>query len=135
MSNKYVKSEARFLQGLARQLVADRPGITSAEMARELGVCLRAGHEYRRQAQADAPAAVDPVALALEVLRANPRATAHDVAARLGLKRDAGRRYLNLALAALARQPAAPVASDCAPAPPPAEPQSYAVPVFSKIRP
>jgi antitoxin component HigA of HigAB toxin-antitoxin module len=129
MSNSFVKAETRYLLGLARHLIDARPNITSREMAYELGVCPRAGHNYRQQALAGYVPA-DPVDIVREYLSKYPRATHNDVAALLGLKRDAGRRYLQQALAAIEREgrPVTPPPKPIAPA------QAYRVPVFRKLK-
>lgn len=114
MVSTYAKSQYRFLLGLARHLLAAKPDIKTSELARQLGVSVRAAYNYRAAAACkELPA--DPVQVAREFLIRFPDATARKVGAHLGLGRDSGRRYREAALRDLAKNPPPPAPEPTAP--------------------
>jgi hypothetical protein len=123
MVSTYAKSQYRFLLGLTHHLLAARPDIKTSELARQLGVSVRAAYNYRAAAMCkELPA--DPVQAAREFLIQFPDATGREVGAHLGLGRDAGRRYRAAALKDLEKRPPPP-------APDPTVPKhTYHIPRF-----
>lgn len=116
-------SERRFLLDLARELLAEQPGIKTSELARQMGLSVRAAYNYRTDVAAGAADPRDPVQLARQYLLAHPEASAREVGDHLGLGRDSGRRYRAAALDDIARRPPPP--------PAPAVPKhTYEIPRF-----
>jgi hypothetical protein len=127
MANTYAKSNYRYLLALARVVLTNDPGITTAELAHQLGLGVRAAYNYRKAVAEGVRDPADPVAKARAYLLKHPRATAKEVGAHLGLKRDAGRRYLAAALADIAKYPAIKPA-------PPAPTKVYQAPKFKNLK-
>lgn len=102
---KFVRSDYRLVLRLARQLLAERPDIKTAELARQLGVSIKAAYNYRAAVAAGTPDPPDPVKLAREYLLAHPEATGAQVGKHLGLGRDMGEHYSKLARLDIQRRP------------------------------
>jgi predicted transcriptional regulator len=91
MSSKFVKPQTRFLLGLVRQLLQDRPGLTGADVARELNLSESGGRYYMARAREDdEPPELD--ALALAYMQQNPLAAVRHLQEHLGVGRSTAQR-------------------------------------------